>query len=95
MVEGATHSGNDIRTIPKRYRRIFELENYELEFPLHHPDYILRDISYEKMHDRTYAINGFQKLADDIERILLYIRYGHLKEMYQGAIRRLNRHGVK
>ena len=95
MVEGATHSGNDIRTIPKRYRRIFELENYELEFPLHHPDYILRDISYEKMHDRTYAINGFQKLTDDIERILLYIRYGHLKEMYQGAIRRLNRHGDK
>lgn len=70
MVPGATHSGNDIRTIPKRYRRIFENDNLELEFPLRHPLYIIRDVKYEQMHDRTYAINEFQKWKDDIEHIL-------------------------
>ena len=95
MVPGATHSGNDIRTIPKRYRRIFENDNLELEFPLRHPVYIIRDIKYEQMHDRTYAINEFQKWKDDIEHIYLYIRYGHLRELFQGVKRRLKRHADK
>lgn len=93
IVEGATHSGNDIRMIPHRYRRIFELENYELVFPLHHPKYMIRDVQYEQMHDRNYAINGFKKMADDMERIFLFIRYGHLKQLGQGIKRRIQRHG--
>ena len=93
VVEGATHSGNDIRMIPHRYRRIFELENYELEFPLHHPKYMIRDVQYEQMHDRNYAINGFKKMADDMEHIFLFIRYGHLKQLGQGIKRRIQRHG--
>ena len=93
IVEGATHSGNDIRMIPHRYRRIFELENYELEFPLRHPKYMIRDVQYEQMHDRNYAINGFKKMADDMEHIFLFIRYGHLKQLGQGIKRRIQRHG--
>ena len=93
VVEGATHSGDDIRMIPHRYRKLFELENYELEFPLCHPKYMIRDVQYEQMHDRYYAVNWLKKLGDDIERIFLYIRYGQLKQLGQGIKRRIQRHG--
>ena len=93
VVEGATHSGDYIRMIPHRYRKLFELENYELEFPLCHPKYMIRDVQYEQMHDRYYAVNWLKKLGDDIERIFLYIRYGQLKQLGQGIKRRIQRHG--
>ena len=32
---------------------------------------------------------------DDIEHIYLYIRYGHLRELFQGVKRRLKRHADK
>lgn len=93
VVPGATHSGNDIRTIPKRNRMIFELEIHELDFPLVHPEYMVRDMKYEDIFDKKFAPSRWHKFHDDLERFLLLIRYGHIKDIFMGFRRRVERIG--
>ncbi len=91
VVPGATHSGNDVRVIPKRLRAFFELDYQEMDFPLKHPEYVLRDMEYEKMYDKKYHTNRLQKLADDIEHAVLCVRYGYTKDIIDGFRRRVKR----
>lgn len=51
----AEHS-TDINNLPKGIRRVFNMERYELEFPLKHPKYVFPDTRYEKVRNR---IMGF------------------------------------
>lgn len=95
IVPGATHSGSDIRTKPKRIRQFFENEAQELEFPLRHPAYVIRDAQYERLHDKVYKNTRVQKLKDDIVVTILRIRYGQAKEIIDGAKRRINRYENK
>ena len=90
-VEGAAHSGNDIRTIPKRYRRVFELDYHEMQFPLIHPYYVLRDMQYEEMYDRVFYTNKLLRMKDDIEHVILCIKYGKVKDIIEGGKRRIKR----
>lgn len=93
IVPGATHSGNDINTIPKRNRRIFELKAQELQFPLNHPKYMVRDMSYEALHDKVYKPCISHRIHDDFERAYLLIRHGYAKECVKGMVRRARRLG--
>ena len=54
---------------------------------------MIRNVKYEQMYDRNYAVNWFKKLGDDIEHVVLHIRYGRLKQLGQGVKRRIQRHG--
>lgn len=93
-VKGATHSGNDVRIIPKRYRQFFENDYHEIEFPLQHPKYMLRDVRYEQMHDKRFAVNRLDILHDDIEKFFLMLRYSGVKEIGARIQRRLRRCNV-
>lgn len=92
VVKGAAHSGNDVRLIPKRYRMVFENYYQEIEFPLKHPRYVLRDVRYEQMHDKRFAVNRLDILHDDIEKLFLMLKYGEGKDIKNGLKRRLKRH---
>lgn len=81
VVPGATHSGDDIRTMPKRVRKIFELEAEELEFPLSHPEYVIRDMRYEEKFDKHYSFSKWEAFCDRIERVFLLIRYRGMKSI--------------
>lgn len=52
----ATHTTSSLSTLPKGYRKPFELEKYEIDTGLVHPLYILEDYSYKK---RAYKIYGW------------------------------------
>ena len=91
IVPGATHSGNDVRVIPKRLRTFFELDYFEMEFPLKHPQYMIRDMEYERLYDKKYNTNRLQIVLDDIEHAVLCVRYGYFKELVSGLGRRIKR----
>lgn len=52
----AAHS-DDIRQLPHGLRRVFNMETYELEFPLKHAKYVIPDIEYEKHRNRIMGYN--------------------------------------
>ena len=81
VVPGATHSGRDIQLVPKRYRRIFKLEAEELNFPLNHPEFIIRDMQYEDEFNKIYAFSNWQAFCDRIERMFLLLRYRGIKSI--------------
>jgi len=45
---------SDIRLMPKRYQKLFDQERYEIELPIKHPDYVIRDRYYEKIMNPSY-----------------------------------------
>ncbi|MBQ9327971.1 MAG: hypothetical protein IJ225_05495 [Solobacterium sp.] len=51
----AAHA-TDINNLPKGIRRVFDMERYELTFPLIHPKYVFPDTRYEQVRNR---IMGF------------------------------------
>ena len=51
----AAHAA-DLNNLPKGIRRVFNMERYELEFPLKHPKYVFPDTRYEAVRNR---IMGF------------------------------------
>ena len=46
---------DDKRLLPKGLQRVFDMDTYELEFPIEHPRYVIPDIRYQKA---VYRIMG-------------------------------------
>ena len=42
----STHATGDVSVLSKRVYRLLHMQSYDLQFPLHHPKYIVSDISY-------------------------------------------------
>lgn len=81
VVPGATHSGKDIRLVPQRNKKIFNLEAKELNFPLKHPEFVIRDMKYEEKFNKIYAFSKWQAFCDKIERIFLLVWYRGIKSI--------------
>jgi len=79
---------DSLNQLPHGFRKIFNMKTYELKFPLHHPQYVIPDIQYEKKRNRVMAYNypviGFFRR---IERILIKFFTGNGKD----AIRLIKR----
>lgn len=67
----STHA-SDLRLLPRRVRRLFFMKRYEIEFPLVHPQHVIRDRTFEMAMTPTGAQRGLNR----IERLLLLLRYG-------------------
>ena len=52
----STHFSGGIADLPPGYRRIFTMGQYELDFPLRHPKYVIEHIAHRK---RVYKIQGW------------------------------------
>ncbi len=91
VTENATHSPEDIRMMPRGIRRIFNMKTYEVEFPLKHPKYVVEDVEFRK---RLYRIMGwghpFVSSYRKCESVLLRIRYGDFKGLWQGLLKKLD-----
>lgn len=83
----ASHAPSDLRLIPARTRRLFSLEAHEIEFPLIHPKYVMRDPQFE----RARRVTRGQRTANAIEYAFLLIRYGEFRRILQGLQRRARR----
>jgi len=66
----STHSTSDTETMPRSVRRLFGMRRYELEWPLKHPRFMIRDVEFERAMTRTKV----QRFLDTIERGALVVR---------------------
>ncbi|MBE5750972.1 MAG: hemolysin activation protein [Clostridiales bacterium] len=55
--EDAAHV-DSLKKLPRGLRRIFNMQTYELEFPIKHTRYVIPDIEYEKKRNRIMAYNA-------------------------------------
>lgn len=65
-----THGANDIRKLPKRIQKIFFKKTYEIDFPLKHPQYVIRDKQFEREMTFTRKQNFFNKIEAGIRKII-------------------------
>ena len=90
--EGGTHSTNSNNTIPHGLRSIFTMKQYEMDFPLKHPKYIINDVEYQK---KLFRLMGwghpFITLFRRIEKSLLIIRYEGVSSLVQTIQKKLRR----
>ena len=89
--EEATHSGSSLKTIPHKFRRIFFMETYELEFPLKHPQYMIRDSEYERAYEKVFCYNRLDYFFIKLERLWLLLIYGGVGEVTKVIKRKLRR----
>ena len=79
---GATNNSahaDSIKLMPRGTRKLFELETYELDFPLKHAKFVFPDFSYEKAVDKLGAHNyPFIRFCRKIERFFLLCFHGKL-----------------
>lgn len=65
---GSSAHADELSDLPKGMQRIFNMETYELDFPLKHAKYVIPDVEYEKKRNRimgynTPVISAFRKLG--------------------------------
>lgn len=80
VIEGATHSPNCIKKMPKYLWKFFNAPVYQLEFPLRHPPYVIRDMEYEKRYCQLYYTNSILRMSRWIESIIRRWIYGTKEE---------------
>lgn len=88
----STHFAGSIDTLPRGYRRIFTMGRHEIDFPLHHPRYVVEHVAYRH---RVYRIMGWGhpwlKVARSMEELLLNLRYGNFAAIWNAATRRVRK----
>lgn len=89
--QGVHLSGSN-RTLPRAYRRIFEMKAHELEFPLRHPPYMLDNIAYKERMFRAQAWgHPWIKIARSLEELWLTLRYGEWKRILPAVKKRIGK----
>lgn len=75
--DNSTHSTSRTETMPRSARRLFGMTRYEIDFPLCHPKYMLRDSVFERAMTRTRAQHYF----DALESVVLLVRHGEVSRL--------------
>ena len=92
LMADSTHFTASAKTTPKRLRRIFTMQRYELTFPLKHPRYIIENVEYK---ERLYRTNGWNhpriKIGNSLEELWLNLRYGQFRNIGKSIARRLRK----
>lgn len=80
---GCTEEGahaTEYRLLPRGLRRVFNMETYEIDFPLKHPKYFLEDVEYFRTVKRIMAFgHPIIQLWRRIESVFLVVRYKGIK----------------
>lgn len=91
---GATENSAHARTsrkLPKGIRKIFDMKTYELEFPMKHTLYVVRDIEYEKRVNRIMGRVWYIKLYRIVSSAILVIKYDGIKACTMLVKRKIER----
>lgn len=85
--EAATHGPGDIRKIPKRLQKLYNLKTYEYDFPLTHPKYVCKDLRYEREVNRILAWNKpLAKICRRCESLVRHLLYGDFRRIKQRTL---------
>lgn len=94
LTENSTHSNTSKRNISKATADLFEMQTYELEFPLKHPKHVLVNQSYIK---RVYRIMGighpFVRFGRKISYGWKCIIHGDAGRLFKALGKRLKKKG--
>lgn len=82
--ENSAHADN-IKNMPKGIRRVFNMETYEMEFPIKHAKFVIPDIEYEKKRNKIMAYNYplisfYRKIENNLRRLFKGQLIKHLKK---------------
>ena len=78
LTTDATHYQASFKTMPRRLRRMFTMKRFELDFPLHHPHFVMENTAYKESVYRAYALNHpWIKVGRSLEELAYNLRYGH------------------
>ena len=72
-----THGGDDIRKYPKKIRNLLFKKTYEIEFPLKHPKYVMRNRDFERKMTLSYT----ERMLCKVESAFLHLKYGGISEL--------------
>lgn len=87
--EGSVHYTGSLATMPRRVRRMFTMKRHDVEFPLRHPRYVIENVAFKESVYRTYAYgHPLIKTGRSIEELLLNLRYGNFRIIWQAMRRR-------
>lgn len=78
----AVHAADDIRKLPRITQRLFNSKTYEYVFPLKEPEFMIRDLDYEKQVNYMLAWNNpWLKGTRRVEALFRHLRYGDFKRI--------------
>lgn len=90
VTDDSVHFAGSVRTLPSGYRRIFTMRHHDINFPLHHPRYI---VDHVRFRQRVYRIMGWRhpwiKVWRSFEEFFLNLRYGQWRRLANAFISRL------
>ncbi len=88
----STHFEGSVYTMPRGYRRIFTMGRHEMDFPLHHPRYVIEHVAFK---ERVYRIMAWNhpgiKVARSFEELWLNLRHGQFGTITKAIRRRLTK----
>lgn len=90
LTADSTHSFGDIRYYSKPVRFFYTMKNYEIDFPLVHPPYVINDVEFRERQNDFYGSDRLIK--GEIFRIESYLRrlfLGDARGLMKGVIRRI------
>lgn len=78
LTADATHYQASFKTMPRRLRRMFTMDRFELSFPLRHPRYMIENTDFKESVYRAHALNHpWIKIGRSLEELANNLRYGH------------------
>lgn len=81
------HATNNIKKLPKRVQKYFNMPKHELKFPLKHPKYIVKDWMYDEMKTNKFKTNILTKMESYARRII-YMEKGDMKKYFKKLVNR-------
>lgn len=92
LTADSTHYSATLETMPRRLRRIFTMNRYEIEFPLKHPRYVIEDVEYK---ERLYLTNAWghpwRKIQYSLEELVLNLRKGNMTAIRKAIRKRIRK----
>lgn len=71
---------DELSQMPRGFRKVFNMEVHEMNFPMKHARYVMPDVAYEKKRNRIMAYNTpVVSLYRKFERLFLKLRKGDIK----------------
>lgn len=88
----STHYSGSLDVMPSGFRRIFQMDRCEVEFPLKHPRYVVENVDYK---ERVFRIMGWDhpwiKIGRSFEELYLNLVHGNFSNIAKSALRRVQK----
>lgn len=92
LTADSTHYTASEKTTPRGLRKIFTMKRFELNFPLHHPKYVIDNVAYkERLYRRNAWNHPWIKVGRSLEELVLNLRYGNFHVISKAISNRLRK----